>query len=213
MENALATSSKAWRAIQALTGRAVYGSQYQTTGDADRIKLPTIAQSDHPWRATRTGNTIRFTPGIVSRQVTDSPSYKQIVDDAGGYEYIPTSEGGFPVYLYVHIASPTATPLLIFTDDGTSTGQYTVMSVESIGSGAFGDVTYSPPPGKPFRYYYASATIPHEPNSLTFVPPEVIAGSAFVPFLYITDNSMVQLLDKNISINTLATHRNLNLWP
>jgi hypothetical protein len=212
MENALASSRKAWRAIQALTGRAIYGSQYQTIGDADRIKIPTAAQSDHPWRATRNGNTIRFTPGIVSRRSTFAP-YEQIVDDAGGYEYIPTSEGGAPVYLYIYIESGADTPSLISTDDGISTGSYVVMPVGSFVNGAYGDVTYSPPPGKPFRYYYASSTIAHEPTLLSFIPPDGSPGNAFIPFLYITDDSMVQLLDKNISLNSLAAHRNLNLWP
>lgn len=212
MENSLASSRKAWRAIQALTGRVVYGSQYQTIGDAEKIRLPTVAQSDHPWRATRTGNTIRFTPGIVTRQ-TSAAAYRQIVDDAEGYEYIPTTEGGTPVYLYIYIQSTTDTPSLISTDDGISTGSYVVMPVGSFVKGAYGDVTYSPPPGKPFRYYWAGASIGHEPNALSFVPPDVSAGNAFIPFLYITDNSMVQLLDKNISLNTFAAHRNLNLWP
>lgn len=212
MENSLASSRKAWRAIQALTGRVVYGSQYQTIGDADKIRLPTAAQSDHPWRATRTGNTIRFTPGIVTRQ-TSSGAYRQIVDDAEGYEYIPTTEGGTPIYLYIYIQAGTDTPSLISTDDGISTGSYVVMPVGSFVKGAYGDVTYSPPPGKPFRYYWASASIGHEPNAPSFVPPDLSVGNAFIPFLYITDNSMVQLLDKNISLNTFAAHRNLNLWP
>ena len=212
MLDSLASSRKAWRAIQALTGRAVYGSQYQTTGDSDRIQIPTAAQADHPWRATRTGNTIRFTPGIVSRQIVDSV-HKEIVDDAGGYEYIPTSEGGTPKYLYIYIQSTTAPPLLISIDDGSLTGSYVVISAGSFVRGSYGDVTYSPPPGRPFRYYWASSTITHEPNGLSFVPPDVSVGNAFIPFLYITDNSMVQLLDKNISLNTFAAHRNLNLWP
>lgn len=212
MQDSLASSRKAWRAIQALTGRAVYGSQYQTVGDSDRIKLPTAAQSDHPWRATRTGNTIRFTPGIVSRQSAFG-AYEQIVDDAEGYEYIPTTKGGSPVYLYIYIQASTETPFLVSTDDGISTGSYIVMPVGSFIKGAYGDVTYSPPSGRPFRYYWASSIITHEPNALSFVPPDVSIGNAFVPFLYITDDSMIQLLDKNISLNTLAAHRNLNLWP
>ena len=212
MQDSLASSRKAWRAIQALTGRAVYGSQYQTIGDSDRIKLPTAAQSDHPWRATRNGNTIRFTPGIVTRQ-TASGGYEQIVDDAEGYEYIPTSEGGAPVYLYIYIQSLPDTPFLISTDDGISTGSRVVQPVGTFMDGAYGDVTYSPPPGKPFRYYWASSVIGHEPNALSFVPPDGSAGNAFIPFLYITDDSMVQLLDKNISLSVFAAHRNLNLWP
>jgi type II secretory pathway pseudopilin PulG len=212
MIDSLASARKAWRAIQALTGRALYGSQYQTTGGSDRIQIPTAAQSDHPFRATRKGNTIRFTPGIVSRQKFDSV-YKEIVNDAGGYEYIPTSEGGTPVYLYIYIQASTATPSTITTNTGIYTGSYVVMPVTNIVTGAYGDVTYSPPAGRPFRYYWANATITHDPNSLSFVPPDVFIGTAYIPFLYITDTSMVQLIDKNISLNTLAAHRNLNLWP
>jgi hypothetical protein len=208
MIDSLASARKAWRAIQALTGRALYGSQYQTTGGSDRIQIPTAAQSDHPFRATRKDNTIRFTPGIVSRQTFFSV-YKQIVDDAGGYEYTP----GTPVYLYIYINSSTATPSIISVNTGLYTGSYVVMPVLSSISGAYGDVTYSPPAGMPFRYYWANATITHEPNALSFVPPDVSSGNAFIPFLYITDTSMVQLIDKNISLNTLAAHRNLNLWP
>jgi len=208
MIDSLASARKAWRAIQALTGRALYGSQYQTTGGSDRIQIPTAAQSDHPFRATRKGNTIRFTPGIVSRQIFNSV-YKEIVDDAGGYEYTP----GTPVYLYIYIQANTATPSIITTNDGISTGSYVVMPALSFIAGAYGDVTYSPPPGRPFRYYYASSTITHEPNVVSFVSPDVSAGNAFIPFLYITDDLMIQLLDKNISLNTLAAHRNLNLWP
>jgi len=212
MIDSLASAKKAWRAIQALTGRALYGSQYQTTGGSDRIQIPTAAQSDHPFRATRKGNTIRFTPGIVSRQIFNSV-YKEIVDDAGGYEYIPTSEGGTPVYLYIYIQANTATPSIISINTGLYTGSYVVMPVTNIVAGAYGDVTYSPPAGRPFRYYWANATITHDPNSLSFVPPDVFIGTAYIPFLYITDTSMVQLIDKNISLNTLAAHRNLNLWP
>lgn len=208
MIDSLASARKAWRAIQALTGRALYGSQYQTTGGSDRIQIPTAAQSDHPFRATRKGNTIRFTPGIVSRQTFNSV-YKEIVDDAGGYEYTP----GTPVYLYIYIQAGTATPSTITTNTGISTGSYVVMPVTNIVAGAYGDVTYSPPAGRPFRYYWANATITHDPNSLSFVPPDVFIGTAYIPFLYITDTSMVQLIDKNISLNTLAAHRNLNLWP
>lgn len=212
MIDSLASARKAWRAIQALTGRAVYGSAYQATGDSDRITIPTAAQSDHPWRATRTGNTIRFTPGIVSSQSFNSV-YRQIVDDAGGYEYIPTTEGGSPMYLYIYIQANTATPSLVSVNTGISTGTYVVMPVNSFVNGGYGDVTYSPPPGRPFRYYWASSSITHEPNALSFVPPDGSPGNAFVPFLYITDDSMVQLLDKNICVNTLAAHRNLTLWP
>lgn len=212
MIDSLASARKAWRAIQALTGRAVYGSAYQATGDSDRITIPTAAQSDHPWRATRTGNTIRFTPGIVSCQVFNS-AYRQIVDDAGGYEYIPTSEGGSPKYLYIYIQANTATPSLVSINTGIYTGTYVVMPVGSFVNGGYGDVTYSPPPGRPFRYYWASSSITHEPSALSFVPPDLSIGNAFVPFLYITDDSMVQILDKNICVNTLAAHRNLTLWP
>ena len=212
MQDSLASARKAWRAIQALTGRAVYGSQYQTIGDSDKIKLPTAAQSDHPWRATRTGNIIRFTPGIVSRTAYDI-SFKQIVDDAEGYEYIPTSDGGSPVYLYIYIVPNTSDPLVILTDNGLFLGSYVIMPVQDFNRGALGDVLYSPPPGKPFRYYWADSSINHEPNQLTFVPPASNVGVARVPFLYITDDSMVQLLDKNICVNTLAAHRNLTLWP
>jgi len=208
MIDSLASARKAWRAIQALTGRALYGSQYQTTGGSDRIQIPTAAQSDHPFRATRKGNTIRFTPGIVSRQTSNSV-YKEIVDDAGGYEYTP----GTPVYLYIYILPNTATPSIISVNTGLYTGSYVVMPVSSYIAGAYGDVTYSPPAGRPFRYYWANATITHDPNSLSFVPPDVFIGTAYIPFLYITDTSMVQLIDKNISLNTLAAHRNLNLWP
>jgi hypothetical protein len=208
MIDSLASARKAWRAIQALTGRALYGSQYQTTGGSDRIQIPTAAQSDHPFRATRKGNTIRFTPGIVSRQIFDSV-YKEIVDDAGGYEYTP----GTPVYLYIYIQANTATPSIISVNTGLSTGSYVVMPALSFIAGAYGDVTYSPPAGRPFRYYWANATITHEPNALSFVPPDAFVGNAFIPFLYITDTSMVQLIDKNISLNTFAAHRNLNLWP
>ena len=212
MQDSLASARKAWRAIQALTGRAVYGSQYQTVGDSDKIKLPTAAQSDHPWRATRTGNIIRFTPGIVSRTTYDS-SFKQIVDDAGGYEYIPTIDGGSPVYLYIYILPNTFDPLVISTDNGIDLGSYVIMPVQDSNRGAFGDVTYFPPSGKPFRYYWADSSIGDEPNELTFVPPASLVGVARVPFLYITDDSMVQLIDKNICVNTLAAHRNLTLWP
>jgi len=86
--NSLASSRRAWRAIQAITGRIVYGSKYNQLADGDEVDLPTLSTNDHPWKYRRNGNTIRFTPGLV-HGVDASVANKRIVTDAGGYVYTP----------------------------------------------------------------------------------------------------------------------------
>lgn len=213
MTNSLASSRKAWAVLQSIIGRVVYGSKYNELDGGDKITIPTQVAADHPWKFTRTGNTIRFSTGMVQSLYTGSA--KQIITDAGGYEYTPTSDGGTPIYLYLLISAPPGTPFAVSTDDGVSQSTYVVAPSEQVSIGPLGDSTYSPPPGKDYRWYWAAASLPTYAFDLSFVPPDITTNEyyACVPFLYITDTETIQLIDKNVQVMTLGANRNAYLWP
>jgi len=213
MTNSLASSRKAWAVLQSIIGRVVYGSKYNELDGGDKITIPTQAAADHPWKFTRTGNTIRFSSGLV--QGVGTASIRRVITDAGGYEYTPTSDGGTPVYLYLLISASPGTPFAVSTDDGVSQSTYVVAPSEQFPEGALGDTTFTPPPGGENRWYWAAASLPTYAFDLSFVPPDVatVEYYACVPFLYISDTETIQLIDKNVQVMTLGANRNAYLWP
>lgn len=213
MTNSLASSRKAWAVLQSLIGRVVYGSKYNELDGGDKITIPTQSAADHPWKFTRTGNLIRFSPGIV--QGVGTSSIRRVITDAGGYEYTPTSDGGAPVYLYLLISATPSSPFLVETDNGLNQTSYVVAPSEQFSEGAKGDTTYSPPPGGENRWYWAEPSLPFYSFDLSFIPPDITTSEyyACVPFLYITDTETIQLIDKNVQVMTLGANRNAYLWP
>lgn len=205
MRNTLASSRKAWRIIQSLIGRVVYGGRFNELAGGDFWKVPTIASEDHPFKVTRSGNTIRFTPGLVQfpYNISSTPGYSWYVDDGGGYTYIPTADGGGPIYLMLSVSMGYSIPTQITTSIQT----YPVVSAGSFVAQIFAD---SP------RLYFSSTAIggPYsEPAQITFVPPDGTAAECKVPICYLSDTKTVQLIDGNVSLTQLAAHRNLTLWP
>ena len=218
MLDSLASSRKAWRIIQSLIGRVVYGGRFNDLGGGDFIKLPTISNNDdHPFKVTRSGNVIRFTPGLVHTPYGISstpPGYSWRIDDSGGYTYTPTSEGGFPIYLMLYISMGANIP----TEIETTIRKIIVLDVGSFVQQVRGDVL---DPDPPFKRYIASnstvmteATPYAETHEITFVPPDSSGQSMVkIPICYISDTKTVQLLNGNVSLIQLAAHRNLHLWP
>ena len=217
MINSLASSRKAWRIIQSLIGRVIYGGKFNQLAGGDYLKFPTIPSADHPFKVTRDGNTIRFTAGLVQTPFGVSstpPGYSWRIDDAGGYTYIPTNEGGSPIYLMLYISMLYQVPEQITTTIRT----YPVVSVGTAASQVRPDVL---DPESPFKRYLASNSIvmtaatPYaETHEITFVPPDTSGASMVkIPICYISDTKTVQLLNGNVSLSQLAAHRNLTLWP
>lgn len=205
-DSALASSRKAWKVIQAMIGRVLYGNRYNHLGGDDTIKIRTLGAEDHPFKVTRSGNTIRFSPGLV--QVPYGPvstvGKSWEVTDLGGYTYTP----GTPIYLYISIQANAGVPFAVTN----STFSYVTIPVEPFAN----LINYDPVfPGPPFRAYQAATTLAADVTNITLVPPDSDAGSKEVkiPICYITDTTTVQLLTGNVSIVQLAAHRNLHLWP
>ncbi len=211
MTNTLASSRKAWRAIQALTGRAVYGSKYNQVGGDDHIKLPTIDTGDHPFKVSRSGNTIRFTPGLVQiKSGSTSLQYQWEITDENrfldpptfGYTYTP----GQSRYLFLEILTTLPDEPTLIT---VVNGSYNIMPASSQ---TFA-VNYSSLPGEPA--YHSAVAIAPEHKTVQFLPPGISTPSAAptkIPICFITDDRIVQLLDSNIAIQQLAAHRNLYTW-
>lgn len=211
MINTLASSRKAWRAIQALTGRAIYGTKYNQVGGDDHIKLPTIDTGDHPFKVSRSGNTIRFTPGLVQiKSGSTTLQYQWEITDENrfldpptfGYTYTP----GWPVYLYLEILTTLPDEPTLIT---VVNGSYVIMPATSE---TFA-VLYSSGGGNPA--FHDNATIEPEHKVVSFVPPSISMPSnapTKIPICYITDERIVQLLNGNIAIQQLAAHRNLYIW-
>jgi hypothetical protein len=217
MLDSLASSKKAWRIIQSLIGRVVYGGRFNELGGGDLIKLPTISNNDdHPFRVTRSGNTIRFTAGLVHTPYgisSTSPGYSWRIDDAGGYTYKPTSEGGSPIYLMLYIRMGYNIP----TEIETTIRKIIVLDAGSTVSQVRPDAL---DPDAPFKRYLASnsaimtvATPYAETHEITFYPPDSSGESMVkIPICYLSDTKTVQLLKGNVSLIQLAAHRNLDLW-
>jgi len=197
--NSLASSRKAWRVIQSLIGRVMYGNRYNELGGGDFIKLPTIPSEDHPFKVSRSGNTIRFSKGLVQVAYgTDSWE----VDDAGGYVYTP----GTPVYLYLVVGMGFGVPIQVTNSIYT----YVALPIEP-----FIDTVITDPSDidAPFRKYFAATTLAADTFSVTFVPPDTADAEVKIPICYISDTKTVQLLTGNVSLFQIAAHRNLYLWP
>lgn len=213
--NSLASSRKAWAAIQSMIGRVMYGSAFNEVMGNDKIKLPK-SSSDHPWAFRRSGNTINFKPGLVQGRL-DGNNTSFLVTDVGGYQYRPTAKGGSPVYLYLQIDCK-ATPgfIIRYTSGGEDPSTYTetFTPFESPCFGAKPDPSYSPPIGGSFfRYYFDGTSVPRDDWNQTYDPPHGEGGFAYVPFLYITDTDTIQLLRQNVTIQIAGAQRNLFLWP
>jgi hypothetical protein len=216
MLDSLASSKKAWRIIQSLIGRVIYGGKFNQLAGGDYLKFPIIPTSDYPFKVTRNGNTIRFTAGLVHTPYGISstpPGYSWRIDDAGGYTYTPTSEGGSPIYLMLYISMGFNIPAEI----ETTVRSIAVLDVGSSIQQVRADVL---DPEAPFKRYLASNSIvmatptPYaETHEITFIPPDT-SGSSMVkiPICYISDTKTVQLLNSNVSLTQLAAHRNLTLW-
>ena len=188
--------------IQALTGRVLYGGQYNHLGGDDTIKLRTLGAEDHPFKVTRSGNTIRFSPGLVQVPYGPilTPGKSWLVTDIGGYTYAP----GTPVYLYLSLDVSGGTPFQVTN----STFGYIAIPVEPF----IGKINYdSGYPG--LRPYQVETSLPIDEAEITLVPPDYFQGGVKIPICYITDTTTVQLLTGNVSVVQLAAHRNLHLWP
>ena len=206
MTNSLASSNKAWRVLQSLIGRVVAGSKYNQSGKNDLIRLPTIRAGDHPFKARRDGSKIRFSPGLVVNTYQISDSYQsswEVTDESFdgtevGYEY-----AGQPVFLYVAIQCTPGVPQEVTANNSF----YTYMPVEPRTI----RVLAAPSP----RKFQVDTTVNQDIGYVTFIPPDSDATSheVRVPICYVTDNDIIQLIDKNICITQFAAHRNLYLWP
>jgi hypothetical protein len=206
MMNSLASSSKAWRVLQSLIGRVMAGSKYNQSGKDDIIKLPTIKAGDHPFKARREGNRIRFSPGLVLNSYRLSESYQtswEVTDEAFsggqvGYEYT-----GQPVFLYVAIQCTAGIPQEVTANNSF----YTYMAVEPQTI----RVLATPSP----RKFQVDTTVNQDIGYVTFIPPDSDSffHEARVPICYVNDNYIIQLIDKNICVTQFAAHRNLYLWP
>lgn len=207
MTNSLASSSKAWRVLQSLIGRVVAGSKYNQSGKNDLIRLPTIRAGDHPFKARRDGNKIRFSPGLVLNSYSISDSYQtswEVTDESFngtqvGYEY-----AGQPVFLYVAIQCVSGNPPQEVTANNSF---YTYLPVEPRTI----RVLAQPSP----RKFQVDTTVNQDIPYITFIPPDAGPSDVEVrvPICYVTDNDIIQLIDKNICITQFAAHRNLYLWP
>jgi len=209
----LASSRKVWKAIQHIMGRALLGNLHNQIGtDAESLSFSPNNSNTSPWYPTRDGNVIRFNTGIVGGSI-QSGVRLNVITDAGGYTYVPTTEGGTPIYLYVKMRVFSGTPFALKTGDATDNVTEIWSPVDYFSEAALGDVTYTPPPGMPYRYYYAGPTVPREDQILTFDPPSAPSNEyAYVPFLYINDTQTIQLLTKNITLNAMGACRNITLW-
>lgn len=207
MTNSLASSSKAWRVLQSLIGRVVAGSKYNQSGKNDLIRLPTIRAGDHPFKARRDGNKIRFSPGLVLNSYSISDSYQtswEVTDESFngtqvGYEY-----AGQPVFLYVALQCVSGNPPQEVTANNSF---YTYLPVEPRTI----RVLAQPSP----RKFQVDTTVNQDIPYITFIPPDAGPSDVEVrvPICYVTDNDIIQLIDKNICITQFAAHRNLHLWP
>ena len=207
MTNSLASSSKAWRVLQSLIGRVLAGNKYNQLGKDDVIKLPTLRAGDHPFKVTRDGNKIRFSPGLVVNSYSTSQSFEtswQITDEAFsggevGYDYTP----GLPVFLYIALQCYAGIPGEVTANNS----YYTYMPVEPV---TF-QVIAAPSPTK----FQVNTTVNQDIGYVSFIPPD--SDSSFhevrIPICYVTDDYVIQLLDKNICVSQFAAHRNLYLWP
>ena len=206
MTNSLASSNKAWRVLQSLIGRVVAGSKYNQSGKDDLIRLPTIRAGDHPFKARRDGNKIRFSPGLVLNAYQISDSYQtswEVTDESFdgtevGYEY-----AGQPVFLYLAIQCAAGVPQEVTANNSF----YTYLPVEPLTIA----VLATPSP----RKFQVDTTVNQDIGYVTFIPPDADTTSheVRVPICYVTDNDIIQLIDKNICITQFAAHRNLYLWP
>jgi hypothetical protein len=214
--NSLASSRKAWAAIQSMIGRVMYGSAFNEVMGNDKIKLPK-SSSDHPWAFRRSGNTINFKPGLVQGRL-DGNNTSFLVTDAGGYKYRPTAEGGGPVYLFLQIDARGSIGFPLRYTNGEmgefrSEEQRVFTPFESVCFGAKPDPLYSPPQGgNPLRYYFDRPSVPRDDWQQTYIPPNAGDGFTYVPFLYITDTDTTQLLRRNVTVEVVGAHRNLYLW-
>lgn len=207
MTNALASSSKAWKVIQSLIGRVMVGSRFNQTGKDEIIKLPTTRAGDHPFKVTREGNKIRFSPGLVTTRYQTSQSFEtsqQITDEAFsgsevGYDYSP----GNPVFLYVALQCSGGIPQEVTANNSF----YTVLPVEPQTIRVFA----TPSPTK----FQVNTTVDQDIGYVTFIPPDSDSSSheVRIPICYVTDDYVIQLLEKNICVTQFAAHRNLYLWP
>ena len=207
MTNSLASSSKAWRVLQSLIGRVVAGSKYNQSGKNDLIRLPTIRAGDHPFKARRDGNKIRFSPGLVLNSYYIPDSYQtswEVTDESFdgtqvGYEY-----AGQPVFLYVALQCVSGNPPQEVTANNSF---YTYLPVEPRTI----RVLAQPSP----RKFQVDTTVNQDIPYITFIPPDAGPSDVEVrvPICYVTDNDIIQLIDKNICITQFAAHRNLHLWP
>jgi hypothetical protein len=197
----------------------MYGATHNQLAGNDKVKIPPLPSTSHPWKVTRSGNTINFAPGLVQGQLF-GVSTSFIVTDLGGYQYTPTTEGGNPVYLYLEIdvAAGNAGFDVSVTDNTPPPDELITTSIykpfEWACLGAKPDPSYAPPPGgEPLRYYRAGATVPRVDYEATFIPPNAGGGYAYVPICYITDTATIQLLRQNVTVGLSGAHRNLFLWP
>ena len=206
MTNSLASSNKAWRVLQSLIGRVVAGSKYNQSGKNDLIRLPTIRAGDHPFKARRDGNKIRFSPGLVVNNYQISDPYQsswEVTDESFdgtevGYEY-----AGQPVFLYIAIQCSAGVPQEVTANNSF----YTYLPVEPYTT----RVLAVPSP----RKFQVDTTVNQDIGYVTFIPPDsdALSHEVRVPICYVTDNDIIQLIDKNICITQFAAHRNLYLWP
>jgi hypothetical protein len=181
----LASSRKAWRLIQSLISRVVTNGGETIVGGDDSLNM-TIPQAGtgHPFKVTRSGNTVRMQTGLVSSFSGSALPATWAVTDNGGFNV-----GSFSAWIVLRMTTMANAPYIITNPIESyyivQAGGQTIAPLAEI----------SDPAGYLGAYNIVTQT--------------VTESQIAVPVAYVTNNTTHQLLKTNISIMPQANHHNL----
>jgi len=179
--NSLASSRKAWRLIQSLISKVLTNGREVMIGNDDLLKMSRSADTGHPFKVSRSGNTVRFQPGLVTNFTSSSTPSSWVITDNGGL--VITS---FPAWVVLRITTSANPPYQI------------INPIESYYVVQAGGLTIAP---------IAEISDPAAfLGSFSITGQSVSESQIAVPIAYFTQDTTHQLLKQNVSLVIQANH-------
>jgi hypothetical protein len=183
--SSLASSRKAWRLIQSLLSRVLTNGRESTIGGDDILDMGRIqADTGHPFKVTRAGNTVRMQKGLISSFSNGAQPSTWVMNDFGGF--VITS---YPAWIVLRITTSANVPYSITNPIETyyvvQTGGQTIAPLAEV--------------SEPLAFL----------GSFSITGQAVSESSIAIPIAFLTQDTTHQLLKQNVSLQLQANHHNL----
>ena len=178
----LASSRKAWRLIQSLISRVLTNGRENMIGNDDFLDMArTQADTGHPFKVSRSGNTVTMQKGLISSfSGSARPSTWTITDNGG---FVLTT---LPAWIVLRITTIANTPYQITNPIESyfivQNGGQTILPLAEISD--------------PLAFL----------GSFSITGQSVSESSIAIPIAYVTEDTTHQLLKQNVSLKIQANH-------